>query len=773
VPQNGQVGSRYRLLWPHAVGGLGQVFVAEDQELHRRVALKEIRQEHATDPVSRERFVVEAEVTGNLEHPGIVPVHGLGVHDDGRPFYAMRFVKGENLSTAIRRFHAGTADFAGREFRWLLGRFIDVCNTIAYAHSRGVLHRDLKPSNIMLGPFGETLVMDWGVAKAWGRCDGKAPGAGECILGEETILTPRCGSTSMTIVGQAVGTPAYMSPEQANGNSDAIGRASDVYSLGATLYVLLTDRRPFEGEPHDVLEAVREGRFIPPGTVNPRVPKALDAICRKTMRREPEDRYPSALALADDIERWLADEPIHAWKEPAMRRARRWVRRHQSLVAGWAAAFAVALIGLSVAVPLLSFAWRSEAHARQSQERQRLVALRAAALADEQHRRAVENLEEANTQRALAQAHAAAASEEKNRAEQTLKFLVETFRKPDPSTDGRSVKVVDLLERAVKELESSLAGQPLMQATLYNAIGQTYSGLGMPRESFAVFQKALDLRRGKLGEDESATLESMNNLASAYHDAGRLDLAIPLLETTLAKRRALLGADHRDTIESMNDLAVAYWKDGQVARAIPLYEETLSKVRAELGDGHEDTLTIMDNLAVAYAACGKPDKAIPLHEQALRKLRNKFGDDHPATLITVNNLGRTYQAAGRLAEAIDLHEKSLAKLRDRLSDDHPTTLTAMHGLAKAYERSGQLDRAIALLQTALAKERVKLGDDHPDTLQCLYDLARLHAAAGRFQEAGREAQEFVDRAKKIDYRLPQDVKAVIPAAAKLIERAGR
>ena len=162
--------SRYQVLWPHAKGGLGEIFVAEDEELHRRVALKEIQPIHAQNLVSRERFVVEAEVTGKLEHPGIVPVYGMGTLR-GRPAsYTMRFIKGEHLSTAIRRFHTGAApDFMGLEFRWLLRRFMDACNPVAYAHSRGILHRDLKPSNIMLGPFGETLVMDWGVAKVFGQ----------------------------------------------------------------------------------------------------------------------------------------------------------------------------------------------------------------------------------------------------------------------------------------------------------------------------------------------------------------------------------------------------------------------------------------------------------------------------------------------------------------------------------------------------------------------------------------------------------------------------
>src|SRR5262249_20495823 len=167
------VGVRYRILRPHARGGLGEVFVAEDQELHREVALKEIQERHADDPHSRGRFLLEAEVTGGLEHPRIVPVYGLGSYADGRPFYAMRFVQGDSLKDAIGRFHQEQESLpaGGRalRLRQLLGRFVDVCQAVAYAHSRGVLHRDLKPGNVMLGKYGETLVVDWGLAKVLNR----------------------------------------------------------------------------------------------------------------------------------------------------------------------------------------------------------------------------------------------------------------------------------------------------------------------------------------------------------------------------------------------------------------------------------------------------------------------------------------------------------------------------------------------------------------------------------------------------------------------------
>src|SRR5262245_38160805 len=215
-------GQRFRVLRPHACGGLGAVFVALDAELNREVALKQILDQHADDPTSRARFLLEAEITGGLEHPGIVPIYGLGAYADGRPFYAMRFIKGDSLKEAADRFHADEAlrKDPGRralELRKLLRRFTDVCDAIAYAHSRGVLHRDIKPGNVIVGKYGETLVVDWGLAKATGRSDhGADPG-------ERTLVPSSASGSAETLPGSALGTPAFMSPEQAEGDLEHLG----------------------------------------------------------------------------------------------------------------------------------------------------------------------------------------------------------------------------------------------------------------------------------------------------------------------------------------------------------------------------------------------------------------------------------------------------------------------------------------------------------------------------------------------------------------------
>jgi serine/threonine protein kinase/Flp pilus assembly protein TadD len=367
-------GMRFRVLRPHARGGLGEVFVAEDEELRREVALKEIQARHADNPESRARFLQEAEITGGLEHPGIVPVYGLGQYADGRPYYAMRFIKGDSLKDAIERFHRDDGkprdDSAkGLELRELLGRFVDVCNAIAYAHSRGVLHRDLKPGNVMLGKYGETLVVDWGLAKPLGQKEATQ-------TAEEQPVLPSKGAGSVeTVAGSAIGTPQFMSPEQAAGRLQQLGTASDVYSLGATLYCLLTGKPPFgAADVGTTLQKVQRGDFPPPKQIDSEVPAALQAICLKAMALKPEARYVSPRALADDIEHWLADEPVSAWPEPWTARASRWARRHRTAVTSMGVAVLLAAAGVITIVFV--------EHRREQQAREYLANLRSSAEAE-------------------------------------------------------------------------------------------------------------------------------------------------------------------------------------------------------------------------------------------------------------------------------------------------------------------------------------------------------------------------------------------------------
>jgi tRNA A-37 threonylcarbamoyl transferase component Bud32 len=376
VPAAAFAGVRYRPEAFHRQGGQGEVYVARDEELNRPVALKRIQDRHRANPDIRRRFLREAEINGRLEHPGIVPVYGLGRDADGQPFYAMRLIQGQSLQEAIAKFHTGAGERA-LAFRKLLGHFVAVCNAAAYAHSRGVIHRDIKPANVMLGPYGETLLIDWGMAKAVGR----PPEVREQSL-EETLAPRTEPGDADTAFGAVAGTPAFMSPEQAAGRTEAIGTWSDIYGLGATLYAVLTGTAPAEGKLFSILERVQAGQVPPPRAVKPNVPPALDAVCRKAMAPRRADRYPTPQALAGDVERWLADEPATAWREPRRVRARRWVQRHRTLAAVTAAAILFVALVTSLGLLTKEREWARRSVADEQTEVQRARDAREAALVD-------------------------------------------------------------------------------------------------------------------------------------------------------------------------------------------------------------------------------------------------------------------------------------------------------------------------------------------------------------------------------------------------------
>jgi len=333
-------------------GGLGVVYLAQDLELGRDVALKAMRSAAAADPGARERFSREAKLTGRLDHPGVVAVHDLA-HAGGDPYYTMRVISGESLREAIEHLH-GASPIDPVALRRLLRGFISACAAVAYAHSKNIIHRDLKPHNIMLGDYGETLVIDWGLANERGvrnaECGveenlSSALRTPHSALDETPLPPPETRRSGYTAMGQAMGTWAYMSPEQARGDWDRVGPASDVFSLGATLYQILTGKTPYATAdmPADVLA----GRFPPATSIGAGVSKALDAVCQKAMAFDPSRRYADARDLAADVERWLVDEPVSAYRDPLMVRARRWAKRHRTFVTSGLALLVTAIVGLS------------------------------------------------------------------------------------------------------------------------------------------------------------------------------------------------------------------------------------------------------------------------------------------------------------------------------------------------------------------------------------------------------------------------------------------
>ena len=331
---------RFVVLRPLNRGNLGVVSVALDQELNREIALKHIRDDRADSELYRQSFVREAEVTGKLEHPGVVPVYSFGKDAKDRLFYAMRLIRGIDLRTAIQLFHKGVSAkqiaYDGAQLRELVRNLVSVCHTMAYAHARGVIHRDLKPANIMLGPYGETLVVDWGLAKPTGVASGAQENGQRTahdLSGAEMPLEMTKSNTSNTMDGSIIGSPVYAPIEQLTGNLAAIDHRSDIYSLGAILFEILTGGPPLGNTSLiELIATVKAGLIPAPRDVLPQVPKAISAVCRRAMQTNPSDRYQSVQDLRKDLESWLYDLPVAAYQESAWERGLRWMRTHQSIV---------------------------------------------------------------------------------------------------------------------------------------------------------------------------------------------------------------------------------------------------------------------------------------------------------------------------------------------------------------------------------------------------------------------------------------------------------
>jgi eukaryotic-like serine/threonine-protein kinase len=658
------VGQRFRVLRPHAKGGLGAVFVALDAELHREVALKQILDGHADDPVSRQRFVLEAEITGGLEHPGIVPVYGLGAYADGRPYYAMRFIRGDSLKEAVARFHADSElkDDPGARtlaLRKLLRRFTDVCNAIDYAHSRGVLHRDIKPGNVIVGRHGETLVVDWGLAKALGKRE-----AGD--IGDERTLAPTSGESNETLPGAALGTPAYMSPEQAAGDLDLLGPRSDVYSLGATLYCLLTGKPPFEGEDLGaIMQGVRTGRFPPPRAVDPSIDRALEAVCLKAMAARPVDRYASCRALADDIERWGADEPVSAWREPAARRARRWMRRNRTAVTTAAAAVLVALVGTAAVAAVQTRA--NGALTRLNHQlfvaNDRVTRSNAALVAERERVQARFDL----AMEAIQTFHTGVSEDVLMKRREfgelrtrLLRGAIEFYRKMQGLLTTQA-------DRASREA----------LARSYASVGDLTNLIGSKADALAAHSQALSVRE-ELARDpaagdgaRAAAASSLLKVAVLLRETGRPDEAMAACRNVVSTLEPLAAADpkavdYRVTLANCyNSIAMAHHTAGRLPETI-----------AEMRKAHatfEDVVRI--------------DPASPSHRSSLAN--------------NLNNLGVLEQQVGRFSEAEVLYRRALA-IREALaaaSPDNPAhrnavgrTLNSLGTLCKDRDR---FDDAVA------------------------------------------------------------------------------
>ncbi len=689
----------YQLIRKLGEGGMGQVWLAEQTEpIQRQVALKLIRVGRYDDSVLQ-RFYAERQSLAIMDHPSIAKVFDAGATEDGQPYFVMEYVPGQPITTYCDRRRLGIRD--------RLELFVKVCEGVQHAHQKAVMHRDLKPANILVVEVdGKPVprIIDFGLAKP---------------------ASPQLdGQTFLTHAGGWVGTPGYMSPEQADPGVMDVDTRTDVYSLGAVLYELLTGFVPFEirdwrkqrfdeyvrrlreedpprpstkvSTQEKTSKSAADARAVEPKQLVTQLRGDLDWITMKALEKDRARRYGSPVELAADIGRYLGNEPVTARPASVGYRARKYLLRHKALVAGAAAVFLVLVAGVITSTWQAVKARRAEAQARQQ-----------SAIAQ-----AVNDFLQHDL---LEQASAVAQS-------------------PNTKLDP-DLKVRTALDRAAQRIGGKFAKQPEVEAAIRTTIGQTYTELGLYPEASQQLERALDLQRQTLGPEHPDTLKSMNSLAIVFYSEGKYAQAEALGSQTLEIRRRVLGSDHPDTLRSMVSLAIVYWYEAKLPQAEALSSQILEIRRRLLGPEHADTLSSMGNLAIVYAEEGKYPEAEALDSQTVEIRRRVSGPEHPDTLKSMNSLAVVYDDEGKYAQAEALHSKILEIRRRVLGPEHPLTLMTMGNLASVYDDEGKYPQAEALdLQTVEIDRRV-LGPEHPDTLRSMMNLAIIYDDQAKYAQA--------------------------------------